>query len=163
MAQALSSAQQSLQRAGQEPGEQDESSEAAMGREPGSGSKPGQGNGQLSAGGPARSSDSAQNGRSRARGSGRGGPGIGYGGNIEDQQPLPGAKRDLLVKGNVDPRGKKLTRSYKDTPDPVKDRAAYYEVVPDKVRAAEASLNREEIPAGYKRQVRDYFEAIRQP
>ena len=46
------------------------------------------------------------------------------------------------------------------TPDPTQDKAAYYSVVPDRVRAAESTLNREEIPTGYKKQVKDYFESI---
>jgi hypothetical protein len=46
------------------------------------------------------------------------------------------------------------------TPDPTKDEAAYYSIVPDKVRAAEASLNREDIPTRYKDPVRQYFQAI---
>lgn len=99
-------------------------------------------------------------GKSASNG-GMGKPGTGgVGGKVGAQQPLPGAKKDSLVQGAEDPNGQKLSRHYKGTPDPVKDRAAYYQVVPEKTRAAEASLNREEIPTGYKKQVKDYFEAI---
>jgi hypothetical protein len=89
-----------------------------------------------------------------------GGPGMGVGGRVGPQQPLPGVKKDQLVRGSVNPRGEHMSRSYMGTPDPTKDRAAYYQVVPERVRAAEASLNREEIPAGHRDQVRRYFQAI---
>jgi hypothetical protein len=69
-------------------------------------------------------------------------------------------KKDTLVKGMDDPRGKKISRSYMGTPDPSQDKAAYYEVVPERIKAAEASLNREEIPLSHQKQVRDYYDSI---
>jgi hypothetical protein len=89
-----------------------------------------------------------------------GAAGIGQGGNAGPQQPLPGKKNDVLVPGTVNPRGKQLSRHYYGTPDPTKDQAAYYSIVPDKVKAAEATLNREEIPTAVKKPVQRYFDSI---
>jgi len=89
-----------------------------------------------------------------------GGPGRGAGGSAGPQQPLPGVKKDTLIRGELDRRGKMLSRSYKGVPDPTQDRAAYYSVATERIRAEEASLNREEIPNSYRNQVRDYFNAI---
>jgi hypothetical protein len=153
MSEALQSAQQSLQQAGQpsaQGGDPSEASESEMGEE----YQPGN-SGSQQAGG---SSGSGRPGS--GNGGGLGGPGIGQGGSVGAQQPLPGVKKDSLVKPMVNERGQKMQRTYKGTPDPTQDRAAYYEVAPESRRAAEASLNREEIPAGYKKQVRDYFESI---
>jgi hypothetical protein len=89
-----------------------------------------------------------------------GGPGIGQGGGVGPQDPLPGKKKDQLVNGKQDPNGQRLTRSYRGTPDPTRDKGAYYSIVPERVKAAEASLNREEIPTAVKRPVQRYFESI---
>jgi hypothetical protein len=165
MSESLQSAQQSLQQAGQQTaqngqgqGQQSEASESEMGQEFKQGQS-GQSGGQS---GSKNGQDTNQKGSTQNRGSGRGGPGIGVGGNVGPQQPLPGVKKDELVKGIQDPRGKKLQRTYMGTPDPTKDRAAYYSIVPDKVRAAESTLNNEEIPVGYKNQVKEYFNSIQQ-
>jgi hypothetical protein len=166
MSESLQSAQQSLQNAGQQSAEgEKEPSEEEMGEEFGQGQKPGQGQGQGQ--GQAQGQSQAQGGKSgssrgsrSASGTGLGGPGRGAGGNVGPQQPLPGVKKDQLVRGSVNPKGQHMTRSYMGTPDPTRDRAAYYQVVPERVRAAEASLNREEIPAGHRDQVRRYFDSI---
>jgi hypothetical protein len=92
-----------------------------------------------------------------------GGPGQGAGGRAGVQQPLPGVKQDSLVKAVESPGGTRLTRSFKGLPDPTRDRAAYYEVNGEARRAAEASLNREPIPAGYQKAVKSYFEQIQSP
>jgi len=166
--QSLQSAQQSLQQAGQQMaqnGQQAESSDKEMGAEfrpgqgqNGAGQQPGQGKGGKSG----SQGTSGQSGKKAGQGSGAGmgGPGRGMGGNAGRQQPVPGQKHDVLVPGTRDPKGQQLSRSFMGTPDPTQDRAAYYSIVPDKVRAAESSLNREEIPTGYKDQVKTYFESI---
>ena len=165
MAKSLQSAQQSLQEAGQQTaqgqqgqqgqaGQQGEASQAEMGQEFG------QGQAVSSSSGSNSGSDPGQRGQATSRGSGRGSPGIGVGGNVGAQQPLPGVKQDKLVKGMQDPKGQNLSRSYMGTPDPTQDKAAYYSIVPEKLKASEATLNREDIPTGYKKQVRDYFESI---
>lgn len=166
--QSLQSAQQSLQQAGQQMaqnGQQAESSDKEMGAEfrPGQGQKAGgQQAGQGKGGKSGSQGTSGQSGKKAGQGSGAGmgGPGRGQGGNAGRQQPVPGQKHDLLVPGTRDPKGQQLSRSFMGTPDPTQDRAAYYSIVPDKVRAAESSLNREEIPTGYKDQVKTYFESI---
>lgn len=178
MAESLQSAQQSLQQAGQksasgQQGEQ-EASDAEMGKEfqpgrQGSGQQGQQGQqGQASGnkgGGQGQSKQGGSSGQgSQASSSGNGGalggPGRGAGGSVGPQQPLPGVKRDVLWRGTDNPNGKRNTKSYMGTPDPTQDKAAYYSVVPERVKAAEASLNREEIPTGHKKQVRDYFDSI---
>jgi len=152
---ALQSAQQSLQQAGQQTAQGEsgeaEATEAEMGQEFGASGDGGQSD---------SSSQPSDRSRNRSRGGGMGRAGRGSGGHAGAQQPLPGAKKDALVRGRVNDRGQKLVRSYRGTPDPTQDRAAYYAIVPDRLRAAESSLNREEIPRGYKKQVKDYFEAI---
>jgi hypothetical protein len=174
MSQALQSAQQSLQQAGQQSAQngggkkqdQEESSDSEMGQEFGSksGGSPGQKSGsQSSSSSQQMSQGGSPNGNrsnNRGKGGGMGNPGQGQGGNVGPQQPLPGPKKDELVKGTLDPHGKKLSRSYMGTPDPTHDRAAYYQIVPDRARAAEASLNSEEIPVGQKDQVKRYFQSI---
>jgi hypothetical protein len=172
MSQSLQSAQQSLQQAGQQTaqggqggqkgqsgqggqaGQQGESTEQEMGKEPGS-----QQSSSSQQSGSSKGQGSSQN-ASRSGGRGSSGPPMGYGGKVGAQQPLPGVKKDELVKGSVNDKGQKLTRTYMGTPDPTQDKAAYYSVVPERVKAAESSLNREDIPAGYKKQVRDYFDSI---
>ncbi len=179
MSQALRSAQQSLSQAGQQTAqgarkgqqgqqgqqgsEQNSATEAEMGKEFGKGEQEGaQKSGQQSASAASSKTGASQNNRSSRAGSGGGlgNAGIGRGGHVGPQQPLPGHKKDELVKGSVNDRGQKLTRTYMGTPDPTQDKAAYYSVVPDRVRAAESTLNREDIPASYKNQVKEYFNSI---
>lgn len=163
-----------MQQAGQKQdqqaqGDQGDSSEEEMGKEFGQGqgqgqkqssSQSGQGQGQGGkAGQGGKTGQGAGQSASSGSGGGMGGPGRGAGGSAGPQQPLPGQKKDTLAPYQVG-QGKKLTRSYKGTPDPNRDRAAYVEIVPEKIRAAESSLNREEIPAGHRKAVRDYFDAI---
>jgi hypothetical protein len=168
-AESLQSAQQALQQAGQgeqsaqnKEGDQN-ASDAEMGEEfrPGGGSKSGQQAGGQGQGKKSGSGQSASGGKpGSGSGAGMGGPGRGQGGNAGKQQPLPGQKKDVLVQGMRDPRGRQLSKSYMGTPDPKQDRAAYYDIVPEKIRAQESTLNREEIPAGYKSAVKQYFESI---
>lgn len=182
MSKALRSAQQSLQQAGQQTAESgggrdkkkeegQEGQEGQSGSQGQKGEQSGEGQSEASEAemgaefGASQSasqsgSDSGDPSNSQQKGGGRGNAGRGVGGNVGAQQPLPGKKNDKLVRGVVNDKGKKLSRSYMGTPDPTQDRAAYYSVVPDKVKAAEASLNREEIPTGYKKAVRDYFNSI---
>jgi hypothetical protein len=167
MSEALQSAQQSLQQAGQQAqnGESNEASEGEMGQEfgqsqsqgqGGQGQQSGQGQGQTKNGGQGKGNKS----QNRQSGGGMGGAGIGQGGHAGAQQPLPGQKREVLVPGTVNPHGKQLSRTYYGTPDPTKDKAAYYSLVPEKVKAQEASLNREDIPTAVKKPVQRYFDSI---
>jgi hypothetical protein len=192
MSEALKSAQQSLQQAGQQSaqngqngqkGQNGEESQSGSGQQDASdqewGKEFGQGEGQSGQSGQSGQPGAQQGGKGgksgqasqgsqgksgqgqgKGAGPGMGGPGIGMGGHAGAQQPLPGAKKDRLVPGSVNSKGQQLTRTYMGTPDPTQDRAAYYSIVPDKLKAAEASLNREEIPTAYKSQVRRYFDSI---
>ena len=162
MTEALQSAQESLQQAGQQSAQNDQEGEATedeMGKEfkPGGASQGGQ---QGQQAGQKAGGQKPGGQPNPGSGGGMGGPGRGAGGSAGPQQPLPGVKQDKLIKGMEDARGKKLSKGYMGTPDPSQDRAAYYSIVPEKVRAAEASLTREESPAGHKKAVRDYFDAI---
>lgn len=178
MSKALQSAQQSLSQAGQQQqakAGQNESSESEMGQEMGQGKQgqsgqqgqQGQG-GQQGKGGQAGSQGQGQGkgqqnggqGQTKGSGGGMGKPGRGIGGNAGAQQPLPGQKKEVLIPGTPDSHGKQLSRSYMGTPDPTKDRQAYYSIVPEKVKAAEASLNKEDIPTPVKKPVQKYFDSI---
>jgi len=167
MAQALQSAQKSLQNAGQEQAGQSESTEEEMGQEfrPGgsqsSGKQGSQGQGQ-GAGSGSQPGKGRRSGSTPGSGTGQGmgGPGIGAGGGAGTQQPLPGVKQDKLFRGTENPNGRKLSRSFKGLPDPTQDKAAYYQVNGEARRAAEASMNREPIPSGYQKAVKTYFEQI---
>ncbi|MFN3651752.1 MAG: hypothetical protein ACK47B_19425 [Armatimonadota bacterium] len=174
LSKSLQSAQKSLQQAGlqsakngQQGGQQGQGQGQGKNGESGASDeewgkefRPG-GSQQAKGSASGRGGQKPQGGK-QGSGSGQGmqGAGRGAGGSAGPQQPLPGSKKDSLITPMVNEKGDKLTRSYMGTPDPTQDRAAYYSVVPQKTRAAEASLNREEIPAGYKKQVKEYFESI---
>jgi hypothetical protein len=96
------------------------------------------------------------------RGGGMGQAGIGDGGHSGPQRPLDGSRRDSLVRGNPDPKGPQSSRSYKDQPDMNPSRAPAYTASPEFRRKTEAAMRREEIPASYRRQVKEYFDSIRQ-
>lgn len=183
MSQTLQAAQQSLQNAGQQSAQnqqepkdkQDQQSQqtqqSQQGQQEKSGSaqeKTGEGpgsSGQQTAQGSGQNGQAAGSQGGKAMGAGSGaGPGVGgsRNGRVPGQPvtPLPRVKQDQLIRGDVNRRGTHTSRSFMGTPDPTKDQAAYYQVVPERVRAAEASLNREEIPAGHREQVRRYFESI---
>ena len=170
MSQALQSSQQAMQQAGQKTekqasSEDGEATESEFGKEfkaGESGDKQGEGEGQKPGGKNGKKpggQGGSQASTSPGSGKGMGGPGRGAGGSAGAQQPLPGAKKDTLLPYQMG-KGDKLTRSYRGTPDPNRDRAAYVEIVPERTRAAESSLNREDIPVGHRKQVRDYFNSI---
>jgi hypothetical protein len=93
-------------------------------------------------------------------GGGLGGPGIGVGGKVPPVGgPMPGKKIDTMIKGTKGP-GEEMVRPFRGSPDRANPRASYYDVYPSARQAAEDALNKEPIPAGYKKQVKDYFDAI---
>jgi hypothetical protein len=57
-------------------------------------------------------------------------------------------------------RGPELVRPVRGAPDRANPRASYYEVYPPARRAAEEALSREQIPSGYRKPVKEYFESI---
>lgn len=93
-------------------------------------------------------------------GGGLGGPGIGVGGRVPPVGgPMPGKKIDTMVKGTKGP-GEEMIRPFRGSPDRANPRASYYDVYPSARQAAEDALNKEPIPSGYKKQVKEYFDAI---
>ena len=89
-----------------------------------------------------------------------GGPGIGAGGKVAPVQPMPGVtKTDTMVRG-MKGKGEELSRPFRGSPDQVDSRASYYDVYPGARRAAEDALNKEQIPASHRKQVKEYFDAI---
>jgi hypothetical protein len=58
--------------------------------------------------------------------------------------------------------GNELQLSMTGDPDPARSNSPYYSnVYQANKRLAENTLNKENIPATYKKQVRDYFDSIR--
>lgn len=89
------------------------------------------------------------------------GPGRGQGGSAGAQQPLNAPGRDSLEPGRPDSRGPRSATSYRDQPDMNPSKAGAYVASPEFRRKTEAALRREEVPAGYRRQVKDYFDSLR--
>jgi len=69
---------------------------------------------------------------------------------------LPNAK----VNGDRSQQGQELSISTTGDPDPTHSSAPYYKVYETSKRRAESSLSKENVPAAYKKQVRDYFDSI---
>jgi len=95
-----------------------------------------------------------------AAGGGMGGPGIGAGGKVpRPQGPLGVSKTDSLIPGTPG-KGPELVRPVRGAPDRADPRASYYEVYPSARRAAEDALSREQVPSGYRKPVKEYFDSI---
>lgn len=52
---------------------------------------------------------------------------------------------------------------FRGAPDKATSNVPYYDVYSQYAPAAESALNREDIPASYRRQVKDYFDSLRPP
>jgi hypothetical protein len=103
---------------------------------------------------------STQTGPPLGIGGGMGGPGIGMGGKSPAAgKPSNVKKIDTMVKGTKG-QGESTLRSVRGGPDRIDPSASYYEVYPNARRAAEDALNKEQVPAGFKRQVKEYFDSI---
>ena len=70
---------------------------------------------------------------------------------------LPNGK----IAGTRSKNGNELQISMTGDPEPAKSNAPYYQVYQTSKRAAESALNKENIPATYKKQVHDYFDSIK--
>ena len=93
-------------------------------------------------------------------GGGMGGPGIGNGAKSPPAgKPLNVKKSDTMVRG-MKGQGESLTRGVRGGPDRADPNASYFDVYPSARRAAEDALSKEQVPAGYKRQVKEYFDSI---
>jgi hypothetical protein len=107
-----------------------------------SGSKSGQGTGKSSSGGKP------------------GNPG-GWGGfRPPAGAPLPSKKIDTMVKGQKG-KGPELITPFRGAPDRTDSKTPYYAVNPTALRQAEDALAKEEVPAAYRKSVKEYFEGIR--
>jgi hypothetical protein len=65
------------------------------------------------------------------------------------------------VAGTRSQNGNELQMSMTGDPDGARSTSPYYQVYQTSKRQAESSLDKESIPATYKKQVRDYFDSIR--
>lgn len=75
---------------------------------------------------------------------------------VAPSKHLPNAK----VAGDRSQNGQELSLSMTGNPDPTHSSSPYYQVYQTNRKQAETSLNKENIPAAYKEQVRKYFDSI---
>jgi hypothetical protein len=74
----------------------------------------------------------------------------------------PGGKTpDTRVTGKRGTKGKETLSYFRGAPDQAQAQVPYYDVFERYAPAAESALNREDIPATYKKQVKDYFDSLR--
>ena len=74
--------------------------------------------------------------------------------------PHPEQKLDTMVKG-VKGKGPELITPFRGAPDRSDTKTPYYSVSPTALRQAEDALAKEDVPAAYRKPVKDYFEGIR--
>jgi hypothetical protein len=141
----------------------------AMGSIPGSGGKmPGHGiNGSGIPSTPMKDPGKT-NPRLLALGKNSFGKGIGKSGSAKEfaKYLAMGAKSSKVlpngkIAGMRSQNGNELQTSMTGDPEPARSNAPYYQVYRTSKRAAESTLDKESIPAAYKRQVRDYFDSIK--
>jgi hypothetical protein len=65
-----------------------------------------------------------------------------------------------MVKG-VKGKGPELVTPFRGAPDRSDSKTPYYAVTPNALRQAEDALAREDVPAAYRKPVKQYFEGIR--
>ena len=65
-----------------------------------------------------------------------------------------------MVKG-VKGKGPELITPFRGSPDRTDSKTPYYAVTPTALRQAEDALAKEEVPAAYRKSVKQYFEGIR--
>ena len=70
---------------------------------------------------------------------------------------LPNAQ----VKGERSKEGNELQQNYTGDPEAFKSNTPYFQAYVSSRKQAENSLNKENIPVAYKKQVRDYFDSIK--
>jgi hypothetical protein len=71
-----------------------------------------------------------------------------------------GQMPNTRVTGKRGEKGKETISYFRGAPDKADAKVPYYEVYGQYAPAAESALNREDIPTNYKKQVKDYFEAL---
>ena len=65
------------------------------------------------------------------------------------------------VKGERSKEGNELQQNYTGDPEAFKSNTPYFQAYVSGRKQAESSLNKENIPVAYKKQVRDYFDSIK--
>jgi hypothetical protein len=71
-----------------------------------------------------------------------------------------GGQNSTRVTGKRGQKGKETVTYIKGAPDQANATVPYYDVYGRYAPAAESALNREDIPANYKKQVKSYFDSI---
>ena len=102
------------------------------------------------------------------KGGGKGSPVQGAGGGVGGWggyrppagSPTPSKKLDTMVKG-VKGKGPELITPFRGSPDRSDTKTPYYSVSPTALRQAEDALAKEDVPAAYRKSVKQYFEGIR--
>ena len=93
------------------------------------------------------------------------GNGIGSGSIPDDMQKylekISKNPPNTKVKGKRNGPSDDIQITTTGDPDPTKSSTPYYQVYQASKRAAESTLTKENIPANYREQVRDYFDSIR--
>lgn len=74
--------------------------------------------------------------------------------------PTPSKKLDTMVKG-VKGKGPELITPFRGKPDRSDTKTPYYSVNPTALRQAEDALAKEDVPAAYRKPVKEYFEGIK--
>lgn len=74
-----------------------------------------------------------------------------------------GKTPNTRVTGKRGEKGKETLSFMRGAPDKATASVPYYEVIESYTPAAESALSRDDIPLTYKKQVRDYFDALRPP
>ena len=105
-----------------------------------------------------------QNGNGSMRGK-PGGRGIGKGSMPDSMEKylkkIAKSAPNTKATGQRGNKSDDLTIITKGDPDPTNAATPYYQTYQSSKKAAESTLNKENIPAAYKEQVRDYFNSIR--
>jgi hypothetical protein len=72
-----------------------------------------------------------------------------------------GKTPNTRLQGKRGKKGKETVTYFRGAPDQATANVPYYDVYGQYAPAAESALNRDDIPATYKKQVKDYFDALR--
>jgi hypothetical protein len=119
-----------------------------------------QGSDSFSASGQAKSGQGSGQGHPGGKPGGANGAG-GWGGfRPPAGSPTPSKKLDTLVKG-VKGKGPELLTPFRGAPDRSDSKTPYYAVTPNALHQAEDALGKEDVPAAYRKSVKQYFEGIR--
>jgi hypothetical protein len=101
-------------------------------------------------------------GRSMGAGGALGSEGIGAGGKTPRLKGPSGVNKiDTIVRGTKG-AGPEMVRPLRAAPDRADPHSSYYSVYPSARRAAEDALSKEQVPAGYRKPVKEYFDSIAQ-